>query len=74
MTLRGDELPGLVDVALHSDAIVLAVQAAAPQLHEIALDPPLRARARFGLVTLAGRSAAPALALLRQAVRDYLHD
>ena len=74
VTLRGDELPGLVDVALHSDAIVLAVQAAAPQLHELALDPPLRARARFGLVTLAGRSAAPALALLRQAVRDHLHD
>lgn len=74
VTLRGDDLGSLVDVAAHTDAILLAVRAAAPQLHELPMEPGVGASARFGLVTLAGRSPAPALPLLRDAVQQHLHD
>jgi DNA-binding transcriptional LysR family regulator len=74
VTLRGDELPSLIDVTFLSDAILLAVRAVAPGLHELPMDPPLGGSARFGLVTLAGRTAAPTIQLLRQVMQDHLHD
>ena len=74
VTLREDDLPSLVEVASSSDAILLAVRGVAPGLRELPLEPPLGASARFGLVTLARRAEAPAMALLRQALRDHLHD
>lgn len=74
ITLRGDELPSLVEVALISDAILLAVRAVAPGLHELPMDPPLGGSARFGLVTLAGRTPAPTIQLLHQVMQDHLHD
>ena len=74
VTLRADDLPSLVDVAARTDAVLLAVRAVAPGLHEIAMEPALAASARFGLVTLAARSPAPALPLLRDALRQQLHD
>lgn len=74
VTLRGDDLPSLVEVATTSDAILLAVRGVASALRELPLDPPLAASARFGLVTLARRSEAPAMALLRDALLDHLHD
>ncbi len=74
VTLRGDDLPSLVEVAAHSDAILLAVRAVAPALHELPVEPGLGASAQFGLVTLARRAQAPALELLRQALREHLHD
>ena len=54
--LSSEEISHLIDVALGSDAVVLAIRAAGPQLVEIRLSPPLQARARFGLVTMARRS------------------
>ena len=74
VTLRSDELPSLVDVTRHSDTVLLAVRAAAPALVELPMDPPFGASARFGLVTLAGRTAAPTIQLLRHAMQDHLHD
>ena len=74
VTLRADDLPSLVEVANSSHAILLAVRGVAPGLRELPLDPPLGASARFGLVTLARRAGAPAMALLRQVLRDQLHD
>jgi DNA-binding transcriptional LysR family regulator len=74
VTLRCDEIPSLVEVARHSDAVVLAIRAAAPDLVEVNMKPALDASARFGLVTLAGRTEAPALPLVRQMMQQLLHD
>lgn len=74
VSLRCEELPSLVDVARQSDAVLLAIRAAAPDLVELALQPPLAATARFGLVTLQRRSEPAALtavmALMAQCLRD----
>jgi hypothetical protein len=70
VTLRGDDLAGLVEAVAGSDAVLIAVRGAAPSLAELRIDPPLEATARFGLVTLAGRSPPPALALLRALARE----
>lgn len=72
--LLGDDLAGLVEVVEGSDAVLIAVRGAAPQLAELPVQPPMGATARFGLVTLAGRSPPPALALLRTLARERLRD
>lgn len=54
--LSSEEISYLHDVALGSDAVVLAIRAAGPQLTSIRLSPPFEATARFGLVTVARRS------------------
>lgn len=72
VTLRCDDIASLVEVARHSDVIVLAVRAAGPDLAELPLVPALEASARYGLVTLAGRSPAPALPIVRDFVRGLL--
>jgi len=74
VTLRCDELSSLVDLARTSDAVLLAVRAAAPDLIELKLTPPLDATARFGLVTLARRTEAPALELVRRLMQQRLRD
>lgn len=74
VTLRCDELSSLIDLARNSDAVLLAVRAAAPDLVELTLTPPLNATARFGLVTLARRTEAPALALVRDLMQQHLRD
>ncbi len=61
----------LVELARDSDAILLAVRAVAPDLVALPVHPPL-GRARFGLVTLAGRSEAPALPLLREVIAERM--
>lgn len=74
VTLRCDELSSLVELARTTDAVLLAVRAAAPDLVELALHPPLAATARFGLVTLARRTEAPALEIVRDLMRQRLVD
>lgn len=74
VTLRCDELPSLVEVARHSDTVLLAIRAAATDLVELAMKPALNASARFGLVTLAGRTEVPALRIVRQLTQSLLHD
>jgi hypothetical protein len=64
----------LVDVARTSDAVVLAIRQAAPDLVEIPVTPALNAKARFGLVTIAARSEVPFLGKLRDMMRDILRD
>lgn len=72
ITLRSDETHHLVEVARHSDVVVLTVCAAAPGLVELPLTPALQATGRFGLVTLARLSAAPALRIVREALPSWL--
>jgi DNA-binding transcriptional LysR family regulator len=74
VTLRCDEITSLVEVARHSDAVVLAVRAAAPDLIELNMKPALAATARFGLVTLRRRTSPPALALVRSLMAELLVD
>jgi DNA-binding transcriptional LysR family regulator len=74
VTLRCDELASLVEVAEHSDAVLLAIRAAAPTLDELALRPALDATARLGLVTLARRTEAPLLGIVRELMQDRLRD
>jgi DNA-binding transcriptional LysR family regulator len=74
VTLRCDELSSLVELARTTDAVLLAVRAAAPDLVELKLTPPLNATARFGLVTLARRTESPALELVRALMRQRLRD
>jgi DNA-binding transcriptional LysR family regulator len=74
VTLRCDEIPSLVDVARHSDAVVLAIRAAAPDLIELKMRPLLAATARFGLVTLRRRTFPPALEVVRALMAELLAD
>ena len=74
VTLRCEEIPSLVDLARRSDAVLIAIRAAGPDLVELALKPALDATARFAMVTLAGRSEAPALAIVRRLMQELLRD
>lgn len=74
VTLRCEEIPSLVEVAQRSDAVLLAIRAAAPGLVELKMQPALAAAARFGLVTLARRSEPPGLGLVRDLMTQLLRD
>jgi DNA-binding transcriptional LysR family regulator len=74
VTLRCEELPSLVEVARHSDTVLLAIRAAAPDMVELKLQPPLVATARFGLVTLKRRTEPPGLSAVREFMARLLKD
>jgi DNA-binding transcriptional LysR family regulator len=74
VTLRCEEIPSLVELTRHTDTVLIAVRAAGPELAELAMDPPLAATARFAMVTLAGRSEAPALPIVRGLMKERLRD
>jgi len=74
VTLRCEEIPSLVEVVRRSDAILIAVRAAAPDLVELVLTPAINATARFGIVTLTGRAEAPALPIVRKLMEQLMHD
>ncbi len=72
VTLRSDETITLVELARHSEVVLLTVRAVAPDLVPLPIDPPLQATGRFGLVTLARRQAAPALPILREQLIQWI--
>jgi DNA-binding transcriptional LysR family regulator len=74
VTLRCEEIASLVEVVRASDAVLLAIRAAAPDLVELPLKPALASTARFGLVTLAGRAEPLSLSILRELAQTVLHD
>ena len=74
VTLHCEEIPSLVELTRHTDAVLIAIRAAGPDLAELVVKPALNATARFALVTLAGRSEAPALAIVRRLMQDLLRD
>jgi DNA-binding transcriptional LysR family regulator len=74
VTLQCEEVPSLVEVVRQSDAVLLAIRAAAPGLVELKMDPPMDGVARFGLVTLRRRTEAPALAILRALMQALMRD
>ena len=74
VTLQCEEIPSLLDLTRHSDAVLIAIRAAGPDLAELVMKPALNATARFAIVTLAGRSEAPALAIVRRLMSALLRD
>lgn len=78
VTLRCDSVSTLLQVAAETDAICLGIYAAAleplarGELVTLALAPSLEASARYGVVCLAGRTAPPALDLLRGMLADEI--
>ena len=74
VTLRCEEIPSLVELTRHTDAVLIAIRAAGPDLAELAMKPALNATARFAIVTLAGRSEAPALPIVRRLMQELLRD
>jgi DNA-binding transcriptional LysR family regulator len=74
VTLRCEELPSLVELTRHTNTVLIAIRAAAPDLVELTLKPALNATAKFAVVTLAGRSEAPALPVVRGLMQELLRD
>ena len=74
VTLRCEEPPSLVELTRHTNTVLMAIRAAGSDLVELTLKPALDAAARFAVVTLAGRSDAPALAIVRRLMHDLLRD
>ncbi len=79
-TLECDDVGGLIEVVERTDAIFLGVRAAARERIEagtlavLPVRPALTSGARFAYVTLAGRSEAPVMSLLRQFVAQRMVD
>ncbi|MCY1276280.1 pca operon transcription factor PcaQ [compost metagenome] len=71
VTLRCEEIAGLVEAARVTDAVFLGIIAAAREpiasgeLAELVLTPPLHTSAQFALITLQGRTETPAMQTLR---------
>ena len=74
VNLRSEEISCLLDVVRKSDAVVLTIRASAPDLVELPVSPPLNAKARFGLVTIAARTEPPLLDKVRALMREILKD
>lgn len=79
-TLACDDVGGLLAVVEHTDAVFLGIQAAARPginagvLAVLTVRPALNATARFAYVTLAGRSEAPVMTILREFVAQRMVD
>lgn len=74
VNLRCEEISSLLEVARHSDTVVLTIRAAAPDLIELPLSPALNGTARFGLVTIAARTEVPLLPKVRALMARVLKD
>ncbi|KQX34506.1 LysR family transcriptional regulator [Variovorax sp. Root434] len=74
VNVQCEEIPSLVEVARRSDAVLLSIRAAAPDLVELKMEPSLLGVARFGIVTLRRRTEAPAIGILRALVQELMHD
>lgn len=74
MPLKCEEVARLIEVTRRSDTVLLAIRAAAPDLIELTVQPPLSASARFGLVTLRRRTLPPGLVIVRALMAQLLAD
>ena len=74
VNLRCEEISSLLEVARHSNTVVLTIRAATPDLVELPLSPALNVNARFGLVTIAARTEVPLLPKVRALMARVLKD
>lgn len=70
--LSSDELSHLKTVVASSNAILLAIRSAGPELVALDVVPALRSTARFGLVTVARRVQPPFLREVRALMRQHM--
>ena len=68
--LNSDEISHLVQVTEQTDSILLAIRAAAPNLIELPVQPALKVKARFGLVTVANKAEALFLPEIKKIMRE----
>lgn len=77
-TVQCEEIASLMDVVRQTNAIFLGIVGAAREgltdgsLVELAMDPPFHGGARLALVTLAGRTELPVMAVFREFVKSRL--
>ncbi len=80
VTLRCEHLASLVEVTCQTDAVYLGTLASARQaldageLVELTMTVPLAANARYGLVSLVGRTEPPAMDIVRRFVQQRVWD
>lgn len=80
ITLRCEEIASCIEVTRASDAIFLGIIAparthiASGELAELQVSPARAGHANLAIVTLAGRSEAPLMPMLRNFVHTHLHD
>jgi DNA-binding transcriptional LysR family regulator len=79
-TLQCEDIASLLDVVGQTDAIYLGIVGAAREglaqgrLVELSLRMPLKAEARLGLITLAGRTELPIMSVFRDFIQKHLTD
>jgi DNA-binding transcriptional LysR family regulator len=74
VNLRCEEISSLLEVARHSDTVVLTIRASAPDLVDLPMAPALNSKARFGLVSIAERTESPLLVKVQQLMDTILKD
>lgn len=80
VSLECNDIESLVDVVERTDAVLLGVLATARERIDagavvvLPVRPVMRATARFGYVTLKGRSEAPAMSILRDFIAQRMVD
>lgn len=70
--LTSDEISHIVQVTENTDAVLLAIRASAPHLVELPVYPPLKTKARFGLITIANKSEPLFLPVIRKLMREAM--
>ena len=79
-TVQCEEIASLIDVVRQTNAILLGIVGAAREgladgsLVELTMEPPFRGGARLALITLAGRTELPVMAVFRAFVKSRLVD
>jgi DNA-binding transcriptional LysR family regulator len=69
-----DEIAHLIELTRRTDAVLLAVRAVAPELHELEVSPALDAMGRFGLVTLARKSEGVFVPIIRRVMVEVMSE
>lgn len=71
--LNSDEISHLVQVTEQTNSILLAIRASAPNLIELPIQPALKIKARFGLVTVANKAEALFLPEIKKNNASVMH-
>lgn len=74
ITLRCEEIPSLVELTRRTNTVLIAARAVSTDLVELPMKPAMQATAKFALATLAGRTEAPALPIVRKLMAQLLRD
>ena len=70
--LNSDEISHLVQVSEQTDAVLLAIRASAPDFVVLPINPALKIKARFGLVTVANKAEALFLPEIKKIMQEVM--